>query len=71
MYKKKFVQLSRTVYALRREKRSVLSPLCRLIAPPDEIEKWIVMMENKGIDDESLTISHFFDNCPDEFFIAR
>ena len=71
MFKKIFVQLSRTVYAQNGEKRSVLRSLQRSIAPSDDIEKRILMLENKGIDEESLSISQFFDKVPNECAIAR
>ena len=71
MCKKIFVQLSRTVYAQNGVKRSVLRSLQRLIAPSDDIEKRILMVENKGIDEVSLSISQFFDKDPNECAIAR
>ena len=71
MCKKIFVQLSRTVYAQNGVKRSVLRSLQRLIAPSDDNEKRILMVENKGIDEVSLSISQFFDKDPNECAIAR
>ena len=71
MCKKIFVQLSRTVYAQNGVKRSVLRSLQRLIAPSDDNEKWILILENKGIDEVSLSISQFFDKDPNECAIAR
>ena len=71
MCKKIFVKLSRTVYAQNGEKRSVLRSLLRSIAPSDDNEKQILMVENKSIDEESLSISQFFDKGPNECTIAR